>query len=164
MTAAAAQAEDNGGIYNAPDAKTAIKIYREEIAPRKAFIAEKTGDLSDPYKRIKDECHFPRVILDLLIRLSEMEDAKRDHFLTAMHAGLTELNLTRPFDLVARAEGADAEAPIIPTAARKRPKLVTVPTPPTDDSELLGAADDEPDAGTGAAAIAAMKAAAGGDE
>jgi hypothetical protein len=40
-------------------------------------IAEKTGDLSEPYSRIKDTCNFPRKILDLIIFLENQEDAKR---------------------------------------------------------------------------------------
>jgi len=136
------------GQYNAPDAKGALKIYREEIAPRKAIISEKTGDLSDPYKRIKDNCHFPRKVLDFLIQLSEMEDSKRDHFLTALHAGMTELNISRPVDLVSMAEGADANEPVIPAAKRNRPKLVTIAggddVPDMDDNMLATAGGAEP--------------------
>lgn len=135
---------DNGGVYNAPNAKDAIRIYRNEIAPRKAFISEKQGDLSDPYSRIKDECHFPRKVLDLLFFLEGCEDAKRDHMLTALHAGLTEMNFKRPMDLVALSEGDGAAKDVVPAAAAKpRSRMATIPSDGID-ADLAAAADVEP--------------------
>ncbi|MXP24835.1 hypothetical protein GRI39_02080 [Altererythrobacter indicus] len=125
------------GEYNRPDAKSAIKIYKSEIAPKKEHISTITGDLSDPYKRIKDDCNFPRKILDLLFQLYDMEDAKRDHWMLAFRLGCEELNLSVPRDLVSIAEGKDGESPI-PTNERERPRLVTVDGAPDkpDDGEI----------------------------
>ena len=43
----------------------ALKIYKNEIASKHAHIATIKGDLSEPYKRIKDECNFPRKIQEI---------------------------------------------------------------------------------------------------
>lgn len=156
--------DDTGGEYKRPDAKTAIKIYKEEIAPKNAHMATIRGDLSDPHKRIKDECHFPRSVLDFLVRLDDMEEAKRDHWLLALNLGLSELNLNLPRDLVTIANGEDG-GPVIPAGKRAKPKLATIMGQPSTgmETDLADAADfDEPAPGTGAAAIAAMKATARG--
>lgn len=120
---------EGGGIngeYSRPDAKRAIRIYKEEIAGRKARMKELQGDLSDPFKRIKDECHFPRSVLDFLMKVEGQEDAKRDHFLLALNLGLKELGLHLPRDLATMAEGTDG-GDIVPTGeVRPRPNLVPV--------------------------------------
>lgn len=135
--------DDVGGIYKKPDAASAFKILDNEIKPRLAFIAEKRGDLSDPYKRIKDDCNYPRDVLDFIGRLDGMEDAKRDHVMMALHLGLEYRNYRRPLDLVSMAEGATANDPIVQAGARERPKLVTV-SDGFDDGELAAAAGEAP--------------------
>lgn len=126
MATAAMNAEpDNGGEYKRPDMKSAIKIYKEEVAPKKEHIATIKDDLSDPHKRIKDECHCPRKVLDFLFQLEEMEDAKRDHWLLALREGMRELKLFMPSDLVTQADGT-AGADVIPSGNRQRPNLATV--------------------------------------
>ena len=148
--------EDTGGEYRRPDAEAAFKIYDREIAPKKSVIAEKTGDLSDPYSRIKDQCNYPRKILDLIVYLAGLEDAKRDHMLLAMSEGLKVKKLFMPRDLATMAEGTDGDG-IIPTGTRAKPTLVAT-APPSDGSEtdLADEAEDLPAPGTSAAAIAAM--------
>lgn len=173
------------GEYQRPDAAGAFRIYDKEIKAKKAVIAEKTGDLSDPYSRIKDDCNFPRKILDLIVFLENQEDAKRDHFLLALSEGLKTRNLFMPRDLVSMADG-DAGGDVVPTGPAPlvgRPRLVAVDGPPKSDgteTDLADAANDLPTStaepkrrgrpkaapapGTGAAAIAAMNAANGGDD
>lgn len=137
-------ANEGGGEYHKPDAKAALKIYREEIAPKNAQIETISGDLSEPYKRIKDKCHFPRSVLDFLIRLDKMEDAKRDHWLLALHSGLGELRLHLPSDLVTMAQGEDGGS-VIPFGERSKARLATLPTSaPSDGTET-----DLADAGDG---------------
>lgn len=134
----------DGGVYNAPNAREAIKIYRNEIGPRKAFISEKSGDLSDPYKRIKDDCNFPRKIIDLLFFLEDCEDAKRDHFLTALHYGLTEMNFKRPTDLLTLASG-QAGGDVVPGNGKsEKPKMATLQPPSAGDDDLALAGSTEP--------------------
>ena len=152
----------NGGEYQKPNAKLAIEIYRTQVLPKKSVIAEKTGDLSDPYAQIKDQCHFPRAILDMLFRLEAMEDAKRDHNLLALHEGLSAMNFAVPHDLVARAQGKAPDEAVVP-AAKRKPVLAAVENLPVSDgleTDLAAAADaeNEPGYGSGAAAMAAMKA------
>jgi len=147
MASAAKDTGEGSGItgeYSRPDAKTAFKIYREEIAPKKAHMATLKGDLSDPHKRIKDDCHFPRKVMDFLVSLDEMEDAKRDHFLLAMNLGMAELGMTLPRDLVTMAEGKDGDN-IIPMGERKKPQLATLPIHEGDNADLADG-DDTPDA------------------
>lgn len=178
---------EGGGItgeYKRPDAARALKIFEDEIAPKQAHMQTIKGDLSDPYKRIKDDCHFPRTVLEFAIKLADMEQAKKDHFLLALNLIFAELDLTMPRDLVTLASG-EADKPIVPEAkakepapaARPRPTLVSAPPVkdhPADDSDLAGGFTEataeelaqqegrkpapEPEAGTGAAAIKAMKA------
>lgn len=134
----------DGGVYNAPDAAGAIKIYRNEIAPRKAFINEKNGDLSDPYKRIKDDCNFPRKVIDFLFFLEGCEDAKRDHFLTALHQGLTEMNFKRPTDLLTLAAG-QAGGDVVPSGGKaEKPRMATLPIHSGGDDDLAHAGGAEP--------------------
>lgn len=120
--------EDTGegsGEYKRPDMKGAIKIYREEIAPKKEHIATIKGDLSEPHKRIKDECHAPRKVLDFLFQLDDMEDAKRDHYLIALYEGMRELKIFMPSDLVTRAQGVDG-LNVIPMGERKAAEMATL--------------------------------------
>lgn len=151
------------GEYQRPDAAAAFKIYETEVAPKKSVIAEKTGDLSDPYARIKDQCHYPRRILDFIVGLLAMEDAKRDHNLLALAEGLRVKGLTLPRDLVTMASGTDGD-PVIPTAARAKPVLVAMGIPSDGSETDLADAAEDPAAGTGAAAMAAMNEAATGSE
>jgi hypothetical protein len=155
MATAAKLNEDNGGEYKRPDAAAAFKIYDTEIAPKKALIAEKTGDLSDPFSRIKDQCNFPRRIIDFIVTLQGMEDAKRDHNLLALAEGLKVRGLTLPRDLVTMADGTEG-SDIIPTAARPKAKLVAVQGVSDGKETDLADAAEDPAPGTGAAAIAAM--------
>lgn len=124
------------GEYSRPDAKRALKIYDTEIAPKNAKISTIKGDLSEPHKRIKDDCHVPRSTLNFVTKLDDMEDAKRDHHLLALRDLLAVRNYRVPTDLVTMAQGGSDE-PIIPTGERARPKLVTIPHP-EDDSDLAG--------------------------
>lgn len=173
-TAAELEDDDSAGEYHRPDAKRAIKIYKDEIAPKNAHMATIRGDLSDPHKRIKDECHFPRSVLDFLIRLDGMEEAKRDHWLLALNLGLSELELHMPRDLVTISSGSDGSS-VIPMGGRKKPQLATIPsdgseTDLADAAEFDEATEEElakqegrPEPGTGAAAIAAMNETSAGD-
>lgn len=143
-TVAKEKKDKSDGVYNAPNAREAIKIYRNEVAPRKAFINEKSGDLSDPYKRIKDDCNFPRKVNDFLFFLEGCEDAKRDHFLTALHAGLTEMNFKRPTDLLTLAEG-NAGGDVVPGGAKaEKPRMATLQPHTAGDDDLALAGGTEP--------------------
>lgn len=172
-TAAKTPTAPVNGEYQRPDAEAAFKIYDNEIKPKKAHISTLTGDLSDPHSRIKDKCHFPRQILDFITALEGMEDAKRDHHLLALSEGMKVRELFLPRDLATMAQGTDGDA-IVPAKPRAKPKLVATSTP-SDGSETdlataaggefemsqaeLAQQRDRPAAGTGAAALAAMKAA-----
>ena len=168
----AGEGGDIDGEYKRPDAAAAFKIYRNEISPKQAHMATIKGDLSDPYKRIKDDCHFPRKVMDFLVSLNDMEDAKRDHFLLALNLGMTELKLFMPRDLVTMAGGEDGNN-VIPFGEREEDDLTDLAN--QDDDEFHEADEDElarqdarpsarknastaddPQPGTGAAAIAAM--------
>lgn len=114
------------GEYKRPDAAAAIGIYRDEIAGKLEHISTIKGDLSDPYKRIKDECNFPRKVLDLLMQLDDMEDAKRQHWLLAFSEGCKHLNIRIEADLVSMANGEEGVGPIVPTGERSHLSLVGV--------------------------------------
>lgn len=180
--AKAAQANPDGngaggpvnGEYEKPDAAKAFEIYNKQIKPKLTHISTLTGDLSQPWDDIKEMTRMPRPVMNFIIMLLGLEDAKQDHFLLALQLGLQHCELgVVPTDLVSTADGS-AGQPIIAAASRPRPKLVTVPDaaaggPPASAGAFTEATKEEleqqegrkqaetPDAGTGAAARAAMK-------
>jgi hypothetical protein len=174
------EAGEGGGIdgeYSRPDANLAFEIYDKQIAPKLTHLATLKGDLSQPYQDIKDQAHFPRDVLNFIVKLEDTEDAKRDHKLLALAEGLKARNLFLPRDLVTIANGDDGED-IVPSGERERPALATLADDDDDGddggADIFDEADEEelaaqegrgrkrakPAAGTGAAAIEAMKAAA----
>lgn len=122
MASAAQDETDQVSEYRRPNTEQAFKIYDHEIKPKKAVIAEKRGDLSDPYSRINDDCNFPRKVLDFVVSLEDMEGHKRDHNLLALSEALQHRRLFLPRDLATIADGTDG-GPVIPNAERQRPKL-----------------------------------------
>lgn len=155
--ASAAKKEDGEGAgitgeYNRPDAEGAFKIYDNEIKAKNAHIQTIKGDLSDPHKRIKDDCHFPRKVLNFIVGLEDMEDAKRDHHMLALHEGLRVRGISLPDDLVTRAEGKDGDN-VIPMGERQKAQLATlqmgVESDGTEtDLAEAGEADDDFDEAT----------------
>lgn len=143
---AAAAKQDTGtvsGEYKKPNAERAFEIYDKQIKPKKGQMETLRGDLSDPYSLIKDQCHFPRKILDLIIFLEEQEDAKRDHMLLALAEGLKLRKLFMPRDLVTMASG-DEGADVVPAGERPKPQLVTISGRPAtgEETDLADAADE----------------------
>lgn len=139
------------GEYKRPDAAAAFAIYDKEIAPKQAHRQTLKGDMSDPYSRIKDNCHFPRKILDFTVALEKLEDAKRDHFLLALHEAFKHRGIAMPDDLVTRANGEEG-GNVIPMGERAKSQLATlqmgVPSDGTEDDlaragEEIGAAKDD---------------------
>lgn len=155
---------EGGGIageYSKPDAAKAFDIYDKQIKPKQAHIDTLTGDLSQPWDDIKQHAHFPRTVMNFILALEGMEDAKRDHHLLALSEGMRHRKLFIPKDIVTLADGTAGEA-VVPEADRPKPTLVAVagrPEAPSDDSDLGDPTGVMPTEGTGAAAIAAMKAA-----
>lgn len=126
MATAANEEPQNGGEYQRPNVEEAFKIYDTEIAPKNAKMQTIKGDLSEPYKRIKDDCNFPRSVLNFITKLEDMEDFKRDHHLLALSEALKHRKLFLPSDLVTQAQG-DAGGEVIPMGERKKPQLATLP-------------------------------------
>lgn len=119
---------DEAGEYQRPDAKKAFEIYDKQIKPKEAHMATLRGDMSQPYADIKEQAHFPRSVLNFVIKMENMEEAKRDHHLLALREALTHRKLFLPKDLFS-AEGEE----VIPEGDR-------------DDGELLvDAAEDDDD-------------------
>lgn len=145
------------GEYKRPDAAKAFEIFDKQIAPKLSFIAEKKGDLSQPYQDIKDQANFPRKVLDFIVKLEGEEDAKRDHLLLALAEGLRHRKLFLPRDLVTMAQGG-AGADVIPTGERESGGLATL----GDDDDFDEADEEELAAQEGrgkprAASIASIK-------
>lgn len=127
----------------------AIKIYREDIKAAATKVGEYAQEQSTAYKAIKKNCHIQPAAAKLAFKLDAMEEAHRDDFLRCLHGLMTELKIFIPPDLVDQAEGISEPRNALPTGERAKPKLAT----------LGGKPAEEPAAGTGAAAIAAMNAA-----
>ena len=121
MASAAQQQDEQGGEYKRPDAKLAFSIYKREIAPRLTRSAEERGETAEPYKRIKDQAHFPKPILNFIIGLDDLEDDKRDHYLIALHEGFKEKGIFMPSDLVTQAQGIE-RSEVIPFGERSKPR------------------------------------------
>lgn len=139
---------DVNGEYKAPDAKKAMEIYDEFIAPKLAAMATLRGDCAEPYQNIKKLAHFPRPVLNFIIALRNIDDdAKRDHYLLALHEALMVENLTLPADMVTRMAGT-ADGPVVPIGGRNRPFLAAVTSDEDDaafeeaQAEADGAAPD----------------------
>lgn len=168
--------DDDTGLIKPKDFAQAKRLYLNDIKPAGSRQGEAMKDATDGYKAIKKGCNIQSTAARSAFRLVEMEDAKRDDWLRGFVGLLAEFNIPlQSNDLVDQAEKA-------PPA---KPRLVTVPAGdhPADDSDLAGGDGDPPAGGdgfeatpaelakqegrgkakpgTGAAAIAAMKGAAG---
>lgn len=141
--ASMAKDEEGSGEYQRPDAKKAFEIYDNQIDPKLVKMNTLKGDLSQPYDDIKEHAHFPRQVLNFIIKLENLDDdAKRDHFLLALHEGLKHRELRLPRDLVTMANG-QADNDIVGSEDR-------------EDGELLVDADeDEADEDAGQLPLAA---------
>ncbi len=116
---------ENGGQYHPPNMVEAKKIHDLEIKPGLAVIATKKGDIAEPYKKIKDDCHCPRLILNFLVALDNMEEHKRDHHLLALREGLLAYKLFMPSDMVTKAKGEDGQE-VVPTKDRDNAPLAAL--------------------------------------
>lgn len=148
---AARTRDDDGGEIAVKDFAGAVRLWRNDIKPAISKVGEHNQEAGNAYKAIKKGCHIQPAAAKLAFKLDGMEEAKRDDFLRCLTGLLKELNIPlESNDLVDRAEKGEAPAP------RPKPKLVTVPTGPADDSDLGDPSGIEPQTGTGAAAIKAM--------
>lgn len=116
---------DVTGEYGRPNAVAAFKIFDTEIKSKLTHIATIKGDCSEPYKRIKDDCNFPRPVMNFIIALENMEDAKRDHFLLALSEGLKARRIFMPRDLVTMASGEEGSN-VVPLGERRDAGLATL--------------------------------------
>lgn len=135
----AGEGGDVNGEYKRPDAAKAFDIYDKQIAPKLAKMATLKGDLSQPYDDIKEHANFPRAVLNFIVKLEDLEEAKRDHFLLALAAGLDHRGLRLPRDLVTMAQGEDGDSIVQTGEARARPHLVKT----GDGEEFTEASDAE---------------------
>ena len=147
---------DDTGEIKVKDFALAKKLYFGDIKPAKSAAAESMQEASTAYKAIKKDAHIQPGAAKAAFNLVEMEDAKRDDWLRCFMGVLRENNIDPdPADLVDVMQADDGYA-------RPKPTLVTLADPehPDDDSDLADPSGEEPTSGTGAAALAAMRAAA----
>lgn len=149
MGRTARKASDDSGIVATKDFAGAVRTWRNDIKPALSNSGEAMQEASTGYKHIKKNCHIQPQAAKLAFKLEGMEEAKRDDFLRCFTGLLKELNIPlQSDDLVDQAE-------------RPKPQLVTISPPPehpADDSDLADPSGEEPTSGTGAAALAAMRA------
>lgn len=104
--------------YKRPDAKRALEIYDDHIAPKQAAINTIKGDMKEPWQMVKDEANCPKKEMSYVQSLvDEEDDLKRDHRLRALRNLLIERGLSISPDLVDTAEGHNS-ADIIPFSER----------------------------------------------
>lgn len=148
--AAAAKKEDGEGAgvtneYKRPDAAKAFEIYDKQIKPKLTKIDTARGECSQPWQDIKEHAHFPRPVMNFIIAMENIEDdAKRDHFLLALSAGLEVRKLFLPRDLVTMANGEDGGS-VIPFGERQRPQLATLQPSDGTEEDLADAGFDDDD-------------------
>ena len=145
--------DDTGEIKNM-DFAGAVRAYRTDIKPALSKVGDAAQEASTAYKHIKKNCHIQPGAAKLAFKLDDMEEAKRADFLRGFVGLLNELNIPlQSADLVDQAEGkADKYA-------RPKPAISLVTLNTGDDSDLADPSGVEPESGTGAAAMAAMRAA-----
>lgn len=154
MARTARKPPEDGGVIPAKDFAGAVRLYREDIRPAQSKVGEHAQEQSTAYKAIKKNCHIQPAAAKLAFKLAETEEAKREDFIRCLVGLLGELNIPlQSADLVDVAEG---KAPV--ASPRGKPKLVTVPVSDGVDADLADPSSIEPTSGTGAAAIAAMRA------
>ncbi|WP_310530695.1 hypothetical protein [Novosphingobium sp.] len=162
--------DDDGGEVKAKDFAHAKSLYINDIKPARSKASEFMQEISTAFKTVKKVCGIQPGAMKAALKVVEMEDAKRDDYLRCFNGVLREHGIEpMPVDMVDAMQGKpDGYA---------RPKLVTIPAGPESDgteTDLSDAAEfdeatdeelaqqegrGEPEAGTGAAAIAAMNAA-----
>lgn len=141
--------DDDSGAIATKDFALAVKLFRHDIKPAISKVGEHSQEVSTAYKAIKKSCHIQPQAAKLAFKLEGMEEAKRDDFLRCLTGLLGEFNIPlQPSDLV------DQMA-----EQRPKPQLVTIPTGDGTDNDLADPSGVEPTSGTGAAAMAAMRAA-----
>lgn len=130
---------DVTGEYKRPDAARAAEIFEDHISPKLTAINTLKGDLKEPWQMVKDEANFPRKEFDYLQSLvDEDDDAKREHRLRALNAGLKHYGLTITPDLVDTMEGHNS-GNIVPIGAVSKPFLPGV----GDDDDDFEASPEE---------------------
>ncbi len=155
--------EDDAGEVKKIDAERAKKIILGDILPNVSTIGEHAQEVSTAYKLMKKECGVPSHIARLSIKWKDMEDAKRDHELRALNAMLQvfDIGIIEP-DLVDKAEGKNGQT-VVPGGGLATLMGIASDGEETDLADVgedIAGEHDESAPGTGAAAIAAMKAAA----
>ena len=139
---ARAAADDDDGLIKEKDFKKAAKIYYGDILPATSKASEYMQEVSTGFKAIKRECGVQSMVAKFVFKLLESEESKQEDALRCLKGLLTEFRLFLPSDLVDAAEGTAGSdvVPSEPPAAKTRakPKLVTIPAHPADDSDLAG--------------------------
>jgi hypothetical protein len=148
-----AKDEEEGEIKE-KDFAAAVRYWRHDIKKANTDAATSNKDASDGYKAIKKHCHIqPDAARKAFKLMDGTEDAKRDDWFRCFVGVVNEMAgaavLTfHSSDLVDQMEAGDG--------------LATLADDEDDEDGMFGGEDDdllddEPEPGTGAAAIAAMK-------
>lgn len=127
--------EDEGPQeHKGPNAKRALEIYDDHIAPKQSAINTIKGDMKEPWQMVKDEANVPKKEMGYVQSLvDEEDDLKRDHRMRSLRALLIERGLSIEPDLVDAAEGHNS-ADIVPfTGKSKDPFLPGVSDEDDDD-------------------------------
>lgn len=150
--ARAAKKQDEVEVVQTKDFEQAKKLYFQDIKPAKSKAGEYMQEVSTAYKAVKKQAGIQPSAMKAAVKVVEMEEAKRDDWL-------------RCFNGIMRSHNVDPDPKdLVDTMERPKPQLVAVPVSDGSETDLADAAG-EPAYGTGAAAIAAMKASAeGGDD
>lgn len=118
---------DGGGEIKPMDVDLVLKLIRTDIRPAQAKVGDHAQEMSTAYKAVKKQGNMNPQAVRLAVRLDDMEDAAREHWLRSFRAILSGLNIFIPRDLVDVAEGVpDSAMSAVPVAEREPAALHTL--------------------------------------
>lgn len=154
MAITARKEPDDTGEIKTKDFDKALNLYVNDIKPARSKASEFMQEISTAFKAVKSLCHIQPSAMKAAIKVVELEDAKREDWLRGFNGYLRKAGIDPdPKDMVDQMEGkADKYA-------RPKPAISLVTLGTGDDSDLADPSGAEPQSDTGAAAMAAMRAA-----
>lgn len=131
MSRAARKSNDDSGEIKAKDFDQAIRLWRNDIKSAQSKVGEFSQEMSTAYKAIKKQCNIQPGMAKFAFKMSETEDAKRDDQLRCLDGLFKALGIQfPPRDMVDAMQSGEPQRPNI--------KLVTVPSGPDGDDDLVG--------------------------
>lgn len=125
-----------------PDFDEADKIYNADIAPANKLQRQAMKDASDGWKAVKG-LRVNVAGARTAYKIAGMEDAEQQAWLRSFNGVLAKKGVVLEADLVDQAQGKPPQN-VVPIGEARRPQLATMAPHPSDDSDLVAAAEPLP--------------------